>query len=377
MAGPAVAASETYSMVLKNDGSVWATGANGDGQLGDGSNTDKTDFVEVVSSDVTAMALGGSFSILLTQDGSVLATGQNSDGQFGDGTTTNQNSFVTVVSSGVQSVAAGAQHTIISKNDGAAYTAGSNEEGQLGSGNSTESTNTFMRLIIKNATWVPLKVESIIRKTNTDDSGVVAGVTVAVVLVVGGGAAAVVFMFLRRVKKNGGATVAPIISPREKVALPPPVSTTDVQAIGDDAKVSPKHSGPHVKVNTWDTDPASPAKVSPTHSPKQSEKVSPKAWGNAKVSPKSSVTTAQVDPKDSAKVSPLSPAANAKVEPEPSATAKDTFHHLRSRRGTDMEIANEDDLSAELNAELEQNTILEEAAQEDKPKITEESTVHV
>ena len=34
-------------MVLKGDGTVWATGHNIDGQLGDGTTSDKSRFVEV------------------------------------------------------------------------------------------------------------------------------------------------------------------------------------------------------------------------------------------------------------------------------------------------------------------------------------------
>ena len=37
-------------MMVKQDGSVWGTGRNGDGYLGDGTTTDKYSFVEVVPS---------------------------------------------------------------------------------------------------------------------------------------------------------------------------------------------------------------------------------------------------------------------------------------------------------------------------------------
>ena len=37
-------------MILKRDGSVWAAGNNHYGQLGDGTTTDRSSFVEVVSS---------------------------------------------------------------------------------------------------------------------------------------------------------------------------------------------------------------------------------------------------------------------------------------------------------------------------------------
>ena len=43
----AISAGYQHSLVLKEDGSVWATGWNGNGQLGDGTTIDKYTFVEV------------------------------------------------------------------------------------------------------------------------------------------------------------------------------------------------------------------------------------------------------------------------------------------------------------------------------------------
>ena len=43
----AMAAGDWHSMVLKGDGTVWATGYNGAGQLGDGTTSDKSRYVEV------------------------------------------------------------------------------------------------------------------------------------------------------------------------------------------------------------------------------------------------------------------------------------------------------------------------------------------
>ena len=43
----AIAAGNAHSMVLKGDGSVWATGRNFYGQLGDGTTSNKRSFVKV------------------------------------------------------------------------------------------------------------------------------------------------------------------------------------------------------------------------------------------------------------------------------------------------------------------------------------------
>ena len=45
----AIAAGMSHSMVLKTDGTVWATGRNGFGRLGDGTEIEKNTFVKVSS----------------------------------------------------------------------------------------------------------------------------------------------------------------------------------------------------------------------------------------------------------------------------------------------------------------------------------------
>ena len=52
----AVAAGAAHSMVLKKDGSVWATGKNKYGQLGDGTNTNKGSLVIVITGFAKAAA---------------------------------------------------------------------------------------------------------------------------------------------------------------------------------------------------------------------------------------------------------------------------------------------------------------------------------
>ena len=91
-----------YSMVLKQDGSVWTTGKNSDGQLGDGSTTDKSSFAQVLFGAAQVVAAGRDFSMVLKQDGSVWATGKNNHGQLGDGTVDSKSRFVQIISKGAK-----------------------------------------------------------------------------------------------------------------------------------------------------------------------------------------------------------------------------------------------------------------------------------
>ena len=70
-------------MVLKQDGSVCATGSNKYGQLGRAWMTDTTNYKIVISYGVKAIAAGAWHSMLLKQDGSVWAAGRNKYGKLG------------------------------------------------------------------------------------------------------------------------------------------------------------------------------------------------------------------------------------------------------------------------------------------------------
>ena len=140
-----VAAGAYHSLVAQEDGSVWSTGGNDYGQLGDGSAADRTIYVKVVKGGAKAVAAGGRYSMMLKQDGSVWATGCNLSGQLGDGSTTNRNVFVEVISAGAKAVAAGTFHSLVLKEDGSVWATGSNQNGQFGDG-STLSHHVFVRL---------------------------------------------------------------------------------------------------------------------------------------------------------------------------------------------------------------------------------------
>jgi alpha-tubulin suppressor-like RCC1 family protein len=143
-----VAAGGRHSLALKNDGTVWAWGANYYGQLGNGSTGGSSDTPGQVSNltDVKAIAISGPHSLALKNDGTVWAWGYNYYGQLGDGNSgidpaTNADfvSNTPVQASGltdVKAIAAGEGFSLALKNDGTVWAWGNNFFGQLGDGNS-------------------------------------------------------------------------------------------------------------------------------------------------------------------------------------------------------------------------------------------------
>ncbi len=138
-----VAARYNHSAAVKSDGSVWTWGNNSNGQIGDGTTTQRTTPVQVggVSSAVSVGA-GYFHTLALSADGTVKSWGGNSYGQLGDGTTTQRTSPVAVGGlSGVIGLGAGYAHTIALRADGTVWTWGLNTSGQLGDGTTTQRTS--------------------------------------------------------------------------------------------------------------------------------------------------------------------------------------------------------------------------------------------
>jgi alpha-tubulin suppressor-like RCC1 family protein len=86
-----ISAGDYHTVYLKSDGTVWAAGRNHFGQLGDGTGgnlgttTEQKNPVEVLISDVVGISAGGQHTVYLKSDGTVWATGYNGDGQLSDG----------------------------------------------------------------------------------------------------------------------------------------------------------------------------------------------------------------------------------------------------------------------------------------------------
>lgn len=138
----AVAAGESHTLTLLEDGTVWGWGGNRSGQLGDGNPVSRrllpvqaSGLDGVVAIEASAPAGSSAFSLALRQDGTVWAWGNNSSGQLGDGSTS-----VRIVPTrvrnltGVVDIAAGGLHSLALTEDGTVWAWGRNATGQVGDG---------------------------------------------------------------------------------------------------------------------------------------------------------------------------------------------------------------------------------------------------
>ncbi|MBO5614268.1 MAG: Ig-like domain-containing protein [Prevotella sp.] len=130
-----VYSASSHAFILQSDGTLWASGSNNCGQLGDGTTTSRNGFVKVMS-DVSKVATGARYSLIIKKDGSLWVCGSNNSGQLGDGTTNDCYTPVKIMID-VESVCAGEVHSLIVKKDGSLWTCGSNSDGQLGDGTTT------------------------------------------------------------------------------------------------------------------------------------------------------------------------------------------------------------------------------------------------
>jgi alpha-tubulin suppressor-like RCC1 family protein len=150
-----VSAGNGFSLALTSAGQVLAWGANGSGQLGDGTGTTRTTPVPVhlpSGTTVTEISAGASFALARTSAGQVLAWGGNRDGELGNlsgnGSSTPVAVTLPALPSGVTAsdVAAGGNFGLVRTSDGEVFAFGAGASGQLGDGATTSSAPVAVQL---------------------------------------------------------------------------------------------------------------------------------------------------------------------------------------------------------------------------------------
>ena len=145
-----ISAGQDFALALRSDGTVWSWGFNADGELGNGTISDSDVPVQVTGlSRVTDISAGENDSLAVASRGlfstlsSVYEWGANGNGQLGDGSFRSKAIPEQVTGIGTQSVsgiAAGGEFSMVLGSDGTVWDWGVNTWGQLGDGNTYDRT---------------------------------------------------------------------------------------------------------------------------------------------------------------------------------------------------------------------------------------------
>ena len=165
-----ISAETSHSLALGSDGNAYAWGRNSNGQLGDGTTTQRDTPVVVRMPDrntypdlskhftYVQVSAGKNHSLALGSDGNAYAWGNNNQGQLGDGTTTDRYTPVRVKTPDRNTypdlpkdftyvqISAGDWHSLALGSDGNAYAWGYNGYDQLGDGTTSTSQTTPVRV---------------------------------------------------------------------------------------------------------------------------------------------------------------------------------------------------------------------------------------
>jgi alpha-tubulin suppressor-like RCC1 family protein len=133
-----VAGGRYHSLGLRTNGTIWAWGANGSCQLGDGTSIPRSSPVSVCGgfTNWCQISAGLCHNLAVRSNGTAWAWGAGVDGQLGNDNTINRNSPVSVVGGFTDwcQVSAGSSHSLGVRTNGTAWSWGTNGSGRLGDG---------------------------------------------------------------------------------------------------------------------------------------------------------------------------------------------------------------------------------------------------
>jgi len=146
-----VACGQLFTAAIKTDGTLWTWGSNPFGQLGDSTQTSRSSPVQTITGGTTwqQVACGQSFTAATKTDGTLWTWGFNGTGQLGDSTQASRSSPVQTIALGTnwKQVSAGSIHTVAVQADGTLWTWGRNNLGQLGDSTQTDRSIPIQTIV--------------------------------------------------------------------------------------------------------------------------------------------------------------------------------------------------------------------------------------
>ena len=132
-----------HTLAIKTDGTLWAWGENGSGQIGNNSTTDVLSPIQIgTDTNWIDIECGLNHSLAIKSDGTLWAWGNNVYGQIGDGTVTQRNVPKQVgVDTTWKSIVAGYRCSHALKLDDTLWAWGDAQFGQLGNGSTTNGVS--------------------------------------------------------------------------------------------------------------------------------------------------------------------------------------------------------------------------------------------
>jgi alpha-tubulin suppressor-like RCC1 family protein len=146
----AISCATDYTIILMSDGTIYGTGFNDKGQLGNGTTNNSSTLTPMTMTSVSgktpvAISCGTDYTIVLMSDGTIYGTGNNSFGALGNGTTNNSSTLTPMTMTSVSgktpvAISCGNNHTMVLMSDGTVYGTGQNNSGQLANGTTNNSS---------------------------------------------------------------------------------------------------------------------------------------------------------------------------------------------------------------------------------------------
>jgi len=131
-----VATGLSHGGFIKSDGTLWVLGDGGLGKNGDNTTTGTSSPIQTIAGGTNwkMVSCGYYHKAAIKTDGTLWAWGGNTQGQLGDGTTSNRSSPVQIAGTTWKQISCGDRFMAAVKTDGTLWTWGNNYQGTLGLG---------------------------------------------------------------------------------------------------------------------------------------------------------------------------------------------------------------------------------------------------